>query len=89
MDDNDKQIISSRINDVKERVIGIASAKTHEFKDLIVDIASTKTHELKNKACEVRDGVDQYVKAHPWKAIGYSTVAGVVIAKLLGIFKKK
>ena len=86
---DDKQNINSRISDVKNRIIKATSAKSHELKERIVGVASTKTHELQNKAGEVKDKVDQYVKANPWKTIGYSTVAGVVLAKLLGIFKKK
>jgi ElaB/YqjD/DUF883 family membrane-anchored ribosome-binding protein len=61
-----------------------------EIKEIIVESVKDKSKEIKrevkHKADDMQDAVHKYVKEHPWKTIGFSALAGMIIAKL---FRKK
>jgi len=41
-------------------------------------------HDAREKMVEVEKSVQKYAKAHPWKTMGISVLAGVVVARILG-----
>ena len=48
-----------------------------------MDDVSALTQELSNKFSEVQDRIAHYAKENPIKTIGFSLLAGVIIAQLL------
>jgi len=82
-----KQVASHKYAEAKDKVIHLAndaSEKTAEVKEYITE----KSQQVKDSALKAEKTVTTYVKKNPWKAIGISAAAGLVLAKILRFGRK-
>jgi|GEM_PF-6335609 len=49
---------------------------------------SSAATDAKDKLSDVEESVEKYAKANPWKTMGISLLAGVVVAKILNFRNK-
>lgn len=48
---------------------------------------SSAATDAKEKFTDVEESVEKYAKANPWKTMGFSLLAGVVVAQILHLRK--
>ena len=69
---NQKQVNNSPINDIKEIIADSAKQKSDEIKHKVLDIQES-----------MQESIQEYIKKHPWKTIGFSALAGALLLKIL------
>ncbi len=48
----------------------------------IIESVKDKSQDLKDKSVEFEKSIRKYTKENPWKAIGFSVLAGAIISKI-------
>lgn len=48
----------------------------------IIESVKDKSQDLKDKSIKLEKSISKYAKENPWKAIGFSVLAGVIISKI-------
>lgn len=81
--------LSESLHEAKEAIVDsvrdkshAAASYIHDMKEAVMESVKDNAEELKQKTSEAQESVCKYVKQNPWKTIGFSALAGAIIAKL-------
>jgi ElaB/YqjD/DUF883 family membrane-anchored ribosome-binding protein len=69
----------NKLADIKSDIKEVATEKWQDVKDA----AKTAAQNVQDQSTEALDGVQEYVKKNPIKALGFAALAGAVVAAIL------
>lgn len=73
---------------MKSKTNGHVRTKANKRKILITKKAITHAAvNAKNMFVDVEENVEKYAKANPWKTMGFSLLAGVIVSQILHLRK--
>lgn len=76
-----KNAVGNKYTEAKDMAANLAkdtSEKAAQVKEYLVE----KSHVVKEQAIKAEESVSGYIKENPWKSIGISAAAGIILAKL-------